>query len=125
MAAVAEIQIVDLDQGPELAILEGAGRANAVIWPGMGAELRTIHRIELAAGARTIPLCHPSDAVYYVIEGAGRAIDVSTDAGQPLRPGSMAHVDAGTRYVFVASEDGLSLVGGPSPADPGLYEGLG
>jgi mannose-6-phosphate isomerase-like protein (cupin superfamily) len=125
MAPAQEIQIVDLDQGPELAILEGDGRAHAVIWPGMGAELRTIHRIELAAGARTIALRHPSDAVYYVMDGTGRAIDVSADAGQPLRAGSMAHVDAGTTYVFVASEDGLSLVGGPSPADPGLYEGLG
>lgn len=124
MGEVEEIQVVDLEQGPELTIVEGDGRAHAVIWPGMGAELRTIHRIELAAGARTIPLCHPSDAVYYVIDGAGRAIDGGEGAGQPLRAGSMAHVDAGTTYVFAASEDGLSLVGGPSPADPRLYEEL-
>lgn len=125
MSGSQEIQVVDVEQGPALAIVEGEGRAHAVIWPGVGAELRTIHRIELSAGARTIPLRHPSEAVYYVIEGAGEAADMTENASQPVRAGSMAHVDAGTTYVFVAGEGGLLLVGGPSPADPGLYEELG
>lgn len=125
MSATQEIQVVDLEQGPALAIVEGEGRANAVIWPGMGAELRTIHQIELAAGARTIPLRHPSEAVYYVIEGEGDAVDVSQGTAHAVRSGSMAHLDAGTTYTFVAGETGLLLVGGPSPADPALYEGLG
>lgn len=125
MATNQEIQVVDLEQGPALAIVEGEGRAHAVIWPEMGGELRTIHRIELAAGAHTIPLRHPSDAVYYVMEGSGEALDVTDDAAHSLRPGAMAHVDAGTTYVFAAGENGLSLVGGPSPADPRLYAEVG
>jgi quercetin dioxygenase-like cupin family protein len=122
MAAVEEIQIVDLDQGPELAILEGAGRAHAVIWPGMGARLRSIHRIDLGAGARTVELRHPSEAVYYVMDGSGEAVEVGADDKQQLRRGSMVHVEADTTYRLSAGERGMSIVGGPSPPDPALYE---
>jgi quercetin dioxygenase-like cupin family protein len=119
-----EIQVVALEDGPALDIVDGEGRAHAVIWPGMGAQLRSIHRIVLSPGARTIPMRHPSEAVYYVIDGSGEVIDVGDGESQPLGPGSMAHIDADTSYRFGASTDGLSLVGGPSPADPALYEGL-
>jgi quercetin dioxygenase-like cupin family protein len=125
MGSAEEIQVVPLESGPPLYIVDGEGGAHAVIWPGMGAHLRSIHRIELGAGARTRKMLHPSEAVYYVIGGSGRALDVDEGQMQPLRPGSMAHVEAGTRYRFVAGEEGMSLVGGPSPADPALYEGLG
>jgi hypothetical protein len=37
----------------------------------------------------------------------------------------MAHVDAGTTYVFAAGDGGLSLVGGPAPADRRLYAEVG
>jgi mannose-6-phosphate isomerase-like protein (cupin superfamily) len=123
MDSDGEIQVLPLAQGPPLDIVEGEGRAQAVIWPGMGARLRSIHRIELSAGARTIPMCHPAEAVYYVIEGNGAAIDIGDGESQPLRPGSMAHIDAETTYRFGAGAGGLSLVGGPSPPDPALYEG--
>ena len=123
-AAAEEIRIVALEQGPALDIVEGEGHAHAVIWPGMGARLRSIHRIELAAGAHTIAMRHPSEAVYYVIDGSGDVLDVGEDVSRPLRPGSMAHIDGGTAYRFVAGDGGLSLVGGPSPADPALYEGV-
>jgi mannose-6-phosphate isomerase-like protein (cupin superfamily) len=125
MAEREEIQVVDLEHGPALSIVEGQGHAHAVIWPGMGGELRTIHRIELGAGARTVPLRHPSDAVYYVMHGSGQALDMAEDAAQSLRPGAMAHVDAGTTYVFAAGDGGLSLVGGPAPADRRLYAEVG
>jgi quercetin dioxygenase-like cupin family protein len=124
MASAEEIKVVPLERGPTLEIVEGTGRAHAVIWPGMGAQLRSIHMIELAAGARTIALRHPSEAVYYVIDGGGEVVDVGDGQSQPLRPGSMAHIDAATTYSFGAGADGLSLVGGPSPPDPALYEGL-
>lgn len=120
-----EIQVVALDQGPALELVEGEGHAHAVIWPGTGARLRSIHRIELAAGSRTIPMRHPSDAVYYVMEGSGEVLDLDEGVSQSLRPGSMAHVDRGTNYRFGAGDAGLSLVGGPSPPDPALYEGVG
>lgn len=122
MGAGDEIQVVDLEQGPRLDIVDGNGDAHAVIWPGMGAQLRSIHRIDLAPRARTIPLRHPGEAVYYVMSGSGDALDADAGEAQPLRPGSMAHVDPETTYVFVAAEEGISLVGGPSPPDPALYE---
>jgi quercetin dioxygenase-like cupin family protein len=120
-----EIQVVGLEQGPALDIVEGEGHAHAVIWPGMGAELRSIHRIELSDGAQTVPMRHPHEAVYYVIEGSGEVLDMGDGVAQPVRPGSMAHIDGYTRYRFAAGADGLSVVGGPSPPDPALYEGLG
>ena len=123
--ALAEIVVASADQGPELAIVAGDGTAHAVIWPGMGAELRSMHRISLAGGSRTIELAHPSDAVYYVIAGAGEALDSGTGVASALVQGSMVHVDAGTRYELVASGQGMELIGGPCPADPSLYEGVG
>jgi quercetin dioxygenase-like cupin family protein len=126
MGSREEIKVVALEEGPALDIIEGDGRARAVIWPGMGAQLRSIHQIELAPGARTIAMRHRSEAVYYVVDGRGEALDVDDpEERQPLRPGSMAHVDAGTTYVLAAGDQGMSLVGGPCPADPAIYEGLG
>jgi quercetin dioxygenase-like cupin family protein len=124
MPASGEIQVVGLEQGPALAIIEGEGRAHAVIWPGMGARLRSIHRIELGGGARTIGLRHPSEAVYYVMDGTGEAVDLDAVERQALRPGSMVHIEPGTTYRLSAGGDGMSLVGGPSPPDRALYEGL-
>jgi quercetin dioxygenase-like cupin family protein len=124
MSSADQIQILELDQGPALAIVEGTGRAHAVVWPGMGAHLRSIHRIELASAARTITMRHPSEAVYYVMEGSGETIDLDRNETQPVRRGSMVHVDPDTRYVLVAAEEGIVLVGGPSPPDPALYEAV-
>jgi mannose-6-phosphate isomerase-like protein (cupin superfamily) len=122
---MGEIQVIGLEEGPELAIVEGEGNARAVIWPGMGAQLRSIHRIELGAGSRTIAMRHPSEAVYYVVAGAGEVLDLGDGSTQSLRPGSMAHVDAKTPYRFGAGAQGVCLVGGPSPPDPALYDEVG
>ena len=70
-ASLGEVVVTPVDKGPELAIVAGAGSAHAVIWPGMGAELRSMHRISLASGSRTVEMTQPSDAVYYVISGGG------------------------------------------------------
>jgi mannose-6-phosphate isomerase-like protein (cupin superfamily) len=120
-----EIQVVALEDGPRLDIVDGEGDARAVIWPGMGAQLRSIHRIELGAGARTIAMRHPSEAVYYVVEGTGEVLDIGDGSTELLGPGSMAHIDAETTYRFGAGARGLSLVGGPCPPDPALYERVG
>ena len=124
MGETEGIQVLALDQGPALSIVEGKGRAHAVIWPGMGAQLRSIHRIELGPAARTAAMRHPSEAVYSVLAGTGDAVDLDAPETQALGPGSMVHIDAGTAYVLSAGEEGLLLVGGPSPPDPALYAGL-
>lgn len=118
------IQILDGSEGPELPIVEGEGRAHAIVWPGVGAELRSLHRILLGGGSATVTLSHPSDAVYYVIEGSGTARDDASGESHEVRVGSMFHVDAGTSYAIVAGSGGMELVGGPAPADPAMYEHL-
>jgi mannose-6-phosphate isomerase-like protein (cupin superfamily) len=121
---LAEVVVAPAAEGPELAIVAGEGTARAVIWPGMGARLRSMHRISLARDSRTVEMTHPSDAVYYVIAGDGETVDHQTGARGALVVGSMVHVDAGTPYELVAGEEGMELIGGPCPADPRLYEGL-
>ena len=123
-ASLSEVVVAAADKGPQLGIVAGEGTARAVIWPGMGAELRSMHRISLAGRSRTTPLTHPSDAVYYVISGGGEAVDGDTGEGGALIEGSMVHVDAGTPYELVAGDEGMELIGGPCPADPSLYEGM-
>jgi hypothetical protein len=120
-AALGEVAVVDAEDGPELGIVVGEGRARAVIWPGMGARLRSMHRISLGPGSRTVELRHPTDAVYYVLDGGGEARDGDAGTGEPLVPGSMVHVDRETAYQLVAADGGMEIVGGPAPADPGLY----
>lgn len=118
---MSEVTVVDGDAGPPLDIVDGEGSARAVIWPGMGARLRSMHRISLGPGSRTLELRHPTDAVYYVIDGGGEARDHDAGAAEPLVTGSMVHVDRGTTYDLVAGDGGMEIVGGPSPADPALY----
>jgi len=120
-AAHGEVAIVGGEDGPELDIVEGEGSARAVIWPGMGARLRSMHRISLGPGSRTAELRHPADAVYYVIDGDGEARDREAGTDEPLVTGSMVHVDRGTAYELVAGAGGMEIVGGPAPADPALY----
>jgi mannose-6-phosphate isomerase-like protein (cupin superfamily) len=118
--ALGEVTVVGGEDGPQLDIVEGEGAARAVIWPGMGARLRSMHRISLGPGSRTVALQHETDAVYYVIDGSGEARDPGA-AAEPLVTGSMVHVDRGTTYALVAGDGGMEIVGGPSPADPALY----
>jgi mannose-6-phosphate isomerase-like protein (cupin superfamily) len=117
-----KVVVLDATDGPELAIVDGPGRAWAVVWPGVGARLRSLHRIDLESGARTVELAHTSDAVYYVWRGSGAVADGAGADGHDLRVGSMVHVDAGTAYVLAAGDDGMQLIGGPAPADAELYE---
>jgi quercetin dioxygenase-like cupin family protein len=120
----AGVAVFDATTGPELDIVEGEGRAYAVVWPGVGARLRSMHRISLAPGSRTATLVHPSDAVYYVISGSGSVADPAAGTEEALVEGAMIHVDAGTRYELVAGTERFEIVGGPSPADPELYADL-
>jgi hypothetical protein len=123
---LSEARVVSLDAGcPALPLVEGEGRAVALIWPGMGAALRSLHRIELAAGAATVPQRHPMEAVYYVERGSGTVLDPDGAGRDAIAEGAMVHIEPGTAYRFVAGPDGLVLLGGPCPPDPALYAQLG
>ncbi|MDH3463893.1 MAG: hypothetical protein OEM32_09745 [Acidimicrobiia bacterium] len=109
---------------PELPIVESNGKAWAVVWPGVGAELRSFHHISLQATGRTVRLVHPMEAVYYVMRGSAVAIDPDEESRQDLVEGSMAHIEPGTAYVFQAGSTGAEIIGGPCPADHTMYEHL-
>jgi quercetin dioxygenase-like cupin family protein len=113
------------DGSPELPIVEGEGAVRAIVWPGIGARLRSLQRVDLAAGSRTISLRHPMEAVYYVVQGDGTVRDPEDGSSNPLIEGSMIHIEAGTAYVFEAGSGGIGLLGGPCPADPSLYRETG
>jgi len=83
-----------------------------------------MHRISLGVGSRTIRLQHPMEAVYYVMSGTTAVTDPSTGQTSDLIAGSMALIDPGTPYTFIAGDDGAELVGGPCPADPAMYRHL-
>jgi quercetin dioxygenase-like cupin family protein len=104
-----------------LSIIDGEGSARAVIWPGLGATARSIHRITLGPSSRTVRLEHPGESVYYVMGGSGSVQGDDSPAQNGLVEGSMVHIDAGTRYRFAAGADGLEFFGGPCPADAALY----
>ena len=75
-----------LRDGPALDIVERGGSAVAIAWPGTGSRFRSLHRIELEPGGRTVPLRHASEAVYFVAEGRGRV------RGLPLERHRMVYV---------------------------------
>lgn len=118
------MQVLDASSGPELPIVATGGVACAVVWPGMGATLRSIHRVSLRPAGRTLTLSHPHEAVYYVVDGEGDFRDPAGEERHPVEQGSMVHLDPGTDYMIEAGAAGLELVGGPAPPDPALYHAL-
>jgi quercetin dioxygenase-like cupin family protein len=125
MTSSKEVRVLDAgEECPALPIVEGEGMARAVIWPDIGAQLRSMHRISLAPGARTIPQRHPMEAVYYVLSGEGIVRDPEHPPEQPVVEGSMVHIEPGTAYVLEAGPEGIEILGGPCPADPALYADL-
>lgn len=93
MTAKKEVRIVDSgDSCPKLPIVRGRGVARAVIWPGIGAKERAMHRISLQAGDRTVVLRHPMEAVYYVISGSGAVADPAVPGLQSVVSGSSGSV---------------------------------
>lgn len=109
------------DGTPTLALFEGPGKAHAIVWPGVGARLRSMIRIALDPGGRTLGLKHPVEAVYYVVRGRGEVADPAVGGGQAIAEGSMVHIEPGTAYRFLAAADGIELLGGPCPADEAFF----
>ena len=108
-----------------LPLVETEGNAWALVWPGMGAHLRSMHRISLRPGGRTVEFRHPMEAAYYVISGTVEVHDLDVDLRHKVSTGGMVLVDPRTRYRIAAGLEGSEVVGGPCPADPGLYAAAG
>ena len=109
---------------PELPLIDGGGTFRAVVWPGIGAVHRSLHHIALEPDASTVPLSHPSEAVYYVVEGDAVVVDLDDGERTDLTPGAMVLVEPGTTYRLAAGSAGATWVGGPCPPDPALYGDL-
>jgi mannose-6-phosphate isomerase-like protein (cupin superfamily) len=122
--SVSRVRVIDSAVGcPEIAIVEGEGNAKVVLSQHNGAAFRSFQLLSLQQNARTISLCHASDCVYYVIEGAGTIV-AAGGQGFDVGEGHMVHIDAGDRYSIEAGKGGIKLIGGPCPADESLYAGL-
>ena len=120
-----EARVLSLDDScPTLPLVDGAGRAVALVWPGMGAVHRSMHHVTLPARGRTVRQRHPSEAVYYVATGSGTVEDPDAGTHDVIVEGAMIHVEPGTAYRFAAGADGMVLIGGPCPPDPALYQHL-
>ena len=125
MSLPNRVSVLDADDTcPRLPIVASGGEAFAVVWPGVGAHMRSMNRISLKPGGATVRLSHPMEAVYYVITGDGTVRDPDSGAADPVIEGSMIHIGPGTAYVYEAGGTGMELIGGPCPADPALYRSL-
>jgi mannose-6-phosphate isomerase-like protein (cupin superfamily) len=119
-----KVQVLRIEHGPALPLAEG-GDARAVVWPGVGARHRSMHHLALRPGGATRPQAHAaSEAVYYVVRGEGRVDDLDEGTSRPVQAGTFILITPGTRYRFVPSGAGLTVVGGPCPPDVTLYAGL-
>ncbi len=105
-----------------LPLIASGGEALAVVWPGVGSQHRSLHRLLLEPGGRTIDLQHPSESVYYVRAGSATVTDGDGGEQHSLVEGSMVHVDPATAHRFEAGDGGAEIVGGPCPPDPSIYE---
>jgi quercetin dioxygenase-like cupin family protein len=125
MAKPPPVTVLDGDDRcPRLPIVKGDGKALAVVWPGVGAQMRSMSRIVLESGSATVQLSHPMEAVYYIISGAGAVLDPSVGDARDVVEGSMIHIEPRTRYAFMAGQSGLEIIGGPCPADPELFRSI-
>ncbi len=119
------VRVIDSAIGcPDLPIVVGEGYAKAVIWPGGGAQHRSMHLIKMESGSSTIALFHSSDCVYYVLAGSGSIEDIISGEAKSLAEGAMVHIDAGDTYKLHSDSGEFSVVGGPCPADPKFYAHL-
>src|SRR5258708_24154121 len=120
------VQVIPLrGKGPLLPIVKGDGSARAVIWPGTGAAMRSIHLIQLAPSSETVLLVHHTESVYYVLDGTGTVAGDGPSPATALAPGAMVHVGPETAYRFTAGNGGPEFFGGPFPVDPTRYREAG
>ncbi|WP_167761119.1 cupin domain-containing protein [Geodermatophilus sp. DF01_2] len=118
-----EVLVVAREEwGADLGLVEGDGAFREIVGPRLGARERSMHHVSLGAGARTVGLTHPGDAVYYIAEGTAVVRAPGGEESGPLTAGAMVHIAGGSSY-SLSSDGGAILLGGPSPVDPGLYDG--
>jgi len=116
------VRVIRSADAIRVAMLSGEGEAVALVWPGMGARHRSMHRIRLPAGATSLVMRHDSDSVYFVVEGKADFVDLTLGESVSCDEGSAVHIDSGTEYQIRAETEPALLVGGACPPDPRLYQ---
>lgn len=119
-ASSGSVRVVHLeDDGLDLPITVGGGRARAVVGPHVGARERSLIYLDLPRAARSIDLRHPNEAVFYVVKGRGEVANPRTRQMYPVREGQMIYVKPGQEYALVGP---AVFAGGPCPPDPALLD---
>lgn len=117
------VQVIDSSVARRpLAVVDSAGEAYAILWPGNGARYRTVNIIDLSERGRTIDLNHAQECVYYIAEGNGVVRDLASGEGQDLVEGSMIHIGPQDGYRLEAGLQGMKAIGGCVPVDPAIYD---
>jgi len=119
--AQGRVRVVRLaEDGKDLPLTVGGGRARAVVGPHVGARERAFLYVELPEGSRSVELRHPFEAVYYVVRGSGQVRN--TDGGDTyvVREGEMIYVKPGQGYALAPRGGAVVYAGGPCPPDPAL-----
>lgn len=110
----AGLQVIPPDRwGPDCGLLEG-GTWREIVGPGVGAVRRGLYDLRFRDAGRSVPLTHPTEAVYYVVSGTGSVVAEADGSVRPLDEGAMVHVRPGTPYRLRGSA-GTRVVGGPCP----------
>lgn len=104
-----------LSDGERLPIVQGDGQAVTMVGVATGSHYRSINRIELEPGGETLPISHPSEAVYFV--AGGRALLEDGPQRHELRRGMILLLPGGRPYRFIA-QGAVRLYGGPCPPGP-------
>ncbi|MDR7555472.1 MAG: cupin domain-containing protein [Armatimonadota bacterium] len=119
---MSAIRVARLDDAPELPLAAGGGRVRALLRPEVGARERALLYVELPAQAATAVLCHPYEAAYFVVHGAGAVHAEPDGPAHPVREAQMLYVPPGVAYRLVGP---AVFAGGPCPPDPTLFAGAG
>lgn len=118
-----QVTVLHGREGEPVRLLRGAGDARIVVGPATGARHRSMCVVRLEPGSSTIDLRHPSEAVWYVAAGHGRAVPGDGASALVLEPGAMVHIGPQTGYAITADAgEALELIGGPAPPDPTLAQ---
>ena len=119
---MSQISVRRLDRdAEELPLVRGQGRASTLTGPRGAARERSLIYFDLASGGQSVDFRHPYEAVYYVVEGAGRVVDTDTGEAHAARGGVVIYLTADQGYRL---EGPAVFVGGPCPPDPALFETL-
>ena len=120
-----EIKVISSESSPAIPrMVKGRGTMHALVWPGMGARMRSLHLTQLKSNSATRKLRHDSEAVYYVIRGDVVAADLDTGESHEVQEGGFIFIEPMTTYSLRCSRGSSEIVGGPCPPDPNLYEGM-